>query len=79
MLFPFSMGNLSTEKLGIMNMEERLIELETRFSFQEDTIETLGNILTDQQTQIDALKRQIESVTTMLQELAEPEDENKED
>jgi SlyX protein len=73
------MGNLSTEKLGIMNMEERLIELETRFSFQEDTIETLGNILTDQQTQIDALKRQIESVTTMLQELAEPEDENKED
>lgn len=60
-------------------MEERLIELETRFSFQEDTIETLSNLITEQQAQIDTLKRQIEMVTTMLQELAEAEDEDEEE
>ena len=50
-------------------MEERLIELETRFSFQEDTIETLSSLIADQQAQIDALKRHVDIISKLLQRL----------
>jgi uncharacterized coiled-coil protein SlyX len=58
-------------------MEERLIELETRFSFQEDAVETLSNLVADQQAQIDVLTRHVDRITTLLQKLIhddKPED-----
>lgn len=35
--------------------EERLIELETRIAFQEETIKTLSDVMYDQQKKIDEL------------------------
>jgi SlyX protein len=40
-------------------MEERLTELEIKSSFQEDLLDKLDQIITRQQTQIDALTREI--------------------
>lgn len=40
-------------------MEERLTELEIKSSFQEDLLDKLDQIITHQQTQIDALTREI--------------------
>ncbi|MEL7449313.1 MAG: SlyX family protein [Pseudomonadota bacterium] len=39
--------------------EDRLIDLETRLAFQEDTITTLDDVVTRQQQQIDDLVQQI--------------------
>jgi SlyX protein len=40
-------------------MEKRLTELEIKSSFQEDLLDKLDQIITHQQTQIDALTREI--------------------
>lgn len=37
--------------------EERLIELETRFAYQEETLRVLNDIVTRQQQQIDQLQQ----------------------
>ena len=42
--------------------DERVTELESRLTFQEDTIQALSDALADQQTRIDAL----ESTMTLL-------------
>ena len=36
-------------------MEEKLIDLETKFSFQEDLLNELNNVVANQQKQIDEL------------------------
>lgn len=56
-------------------MDERLIELETRFSFQEDAVETLSNLVANQQAQIDVLTRHVDRITTLLQKLMQDGDE----
>ncbi|MGL1900547.1 MAG: SlyX family protein [Fibrobacterales bacterium] len=43
-------------------MEDRIIELEKKFSYQEDMIDTLNTIITQQQDQIDALEQLIYKV-----------------
>jgi SlyX protein len=43
-------------------MEERLIELEIKFSNQENMLEQLSHVLFEQQKQIDQLERQIEEL-----------------
>lgn len=55
-------------------MEDRLIDLETRFSFQEVTIETLSDLIASQQSQIDALTRRIDGLTLLFERLLEGRD-----
>jgi SlyX protein len=43
-------------------MKDRIIELEKKFSYQEDTIETLNQIITKQQKQLDALENLIYTI-----------------
>lgn len=43
-----------------MDFEKRLIDLETKISFQDQTIEDLHEVLYKQQKQIDQLEKNIE-------------------
>jgi SlyX protein len=52
-------------------METRLINLETRITFQEDSIETLSMVLAKQQDQIDKLILQVDSLTKLVKQLYE--------
>lgn len=49
-------------------LSERIDALETRLAFQDDTIETLNQTITDQWKQIDALTRQMAAMNERLQE-----------
>ena len=55
--------------------QEQLVDLQTRFAFQEDNLQTLNDIVTRQQMQIDALERELilhrEKLTELLQAVAE--------
>jgi SlyX protein len=50
------------------NLSERIEVLETRLTFQEETIETLNNTVTAQWLKIDALTRQVEALSERLRE-----------
>ena len=50
-------------------MDERLVELETKFSFQEDTLQELGEVLIRQQQQLDELTRRVSSLQSRLEEV----------
>jgi len=51
--------------------QEQLVDLQTRFAFQEDNLQTLNDIVTRQQLQIDSLERELilhrEKLTELLQ------------
>jgi SlyX protein len=49
-------------------LNERIDVLETRLTFQDETIETLNKTITAQWQQIDALTRQVEALRERLQE-----------
>ena len=49
--------------------EDRLIEIETRIAYQEDTIQQLNDIVTKQQRQIDKLEDLSKSLTERYQSL----------
>jgi SlyX protein len=49
-------------------LNERIDVLETRLTFQDETIETLNKTITAQWHQIDALTRQVEALRERLQE-----------
>jgi len=55
-------------------MEDRLIELETRFAFAEQTITTLNDIITRQQDQIDALDKQLAQINRRLAAALQPDE-----
>ncbi|MDD1967515.1 SlyX family protein [Pseudomonas sp. NPDC090203] len=42
-----------------MNLEERVMELESRLAFQDDTIQTLNDVLVAQQRSVERLQLQI--------------------
>ncbi len=48
-------------------MEARLIELETKVAFQDETIEQLNQVITQQQQQIDRFNEQLEMIKRQLQ------------
>jgi SlyX protein len=50
------------------NLSERIDVLETRLTFQDETIETLNQTITAQWLKIDALTRQVEALSERLQE-----------
>ena len=49
-------------------LSERIDVLETRLTFQDETIETLSKTITTQWQQIDALTRQVEALSERLRE-----------
>ncbi len=49
-------------------LSERIDALETRLAFQEETIETLNQTITAQWQQIEALARQLASLSERLRE-----------
>jgi SlyX protein len=50
------------------NLSERIDVLETRLTFQDETIESLNNTITAQWLKIDALTRQVEALSERLRE-----------
>ena len=51
-------------------MENRLIELETRLSFQDHTLQELNAVVVRQQREIDTLTRELETLKAQLKTLA---------
>ena len=47
-------------------METRLVELETRVAFQEDTIQQLNDTVTQQQFQLEHLARELQGLKARL-------------
>jgi SlyX protein len=52
-------------------MEEKLIDLETKFSFQEDLLNELNNVVANQQKQIDELVQELKQVQSHVMEIVE--------
>lgn len=53
-----------------MNTEQRLIELETKIAFLENTIEELNGVVTDQQRQIDVLEQELKTIGAKIRSIA---------
>jgi SlyX protein len=51
-------------------MENRLIELETRLAFQDNTLQELNAVVVRQQREIDALTRELETLKAQIRTLA---------
>jgi SlyX protein len=51
-------------------MEDRLIEVETRLAFQDDTLQALNDVVAHQQQEIDLLRREIEALKAQLKAMA---------
>lgn len=52
-------------------MEEKLIELETKFSYQEDLLSDLNAIVSKQQRQLDELIAELSGIKEQLQDSLE--------
>lgn len=56
-------------------LQDLVIDLQSRFAFQEDNIQVLNDIVTRQQRQIDVLERELElhreKLTELIQSAAE--------
>jgi SlyX protein len=52
----------------VKSLGDRIDVLETRLTFQDETIETLNKTITAQWQQIDALTRQVGALSARLQE-----------
>ena len=52
-------------------MENRLSEIEMRMMHQDETIDTLNEVLIGQQRQIDRLQKEVELLTKRLQSFSE--------
>jgi SlyX protein len=63
-----------------MDLEHRMIELETKISYQDHMIQELNDVIVSQQRQIDALQQQLVRVRDHLKSthssgLARPDEE----
>jgi SlyX protein len=63
-----------------MDIENRIIELETKISYQDHTIQQLNEVVIQQQQQIDAMEKHVNQISGLLKEqnpsdLARPEEE----
>jgi len=50
-------------------LDDKLLDLQTRISFQEAEIESLNTIVSEQRQEIEALQRQMTEVLDLLREL----------
>lgn len=55
--------------MGKNNLEERIVELESRLAFQDDTIEELNGVIISQQLQLDLLEKEVKLLNKRLAEL----------
>ena len=53
----------------MISTEERIIELETRLTFQDDLLQKLDDVIIRQQQEIDELKTQLISINQQLAEV----------
>lgn len=53
-----------------MSLDQRINDLESRLAFQDDTINTLNEVLIEQQRQIDRLERQMLLLSKRHEDLA---------
>ncbi len=51
---------------------DRLIELETKLAFQEDTLQILNEVVTRQQQQIERLEAQLALLIDRFRQLSDP-------
>jgi len=51
-------------------MENRLIELETRLAFQDNSLQELNAVVVRQQREIDTLTRELETLKAQIRTLA---------
>ncbi|MBP1150080.1 MULTISPECIES: SlyX family protein [Methylocaldum] len=51
-------------------IEERLVDLETKLAYQEDTIQALNNVVCEQQKQIDQLEATCKLLIDRIGQLA---------
>ncbi|MEO4047852.1 SlyX family protein [Pseudomonas sp. CAU 1711] len=53
-----------------MELESRIIELETRLAFQDDTIATLNDVLVEQRRELERLQLQVQALARRQAEMA---------
>ena len=53
-----------------MNLDERVMELESRLTFQDDTIQALNDVLVAQRRELDQLQLQMTAMLKPQEELA---------
>ncbi|OFE11037.1 hypothetical protein PHACT_14300 [Pseudohongiella acticola] len=58
-----------------MSTEAKLIDLQTRFAFQEDSIQALNDVVAGQQKQIEMLTRELSLHRDKLTELMQAQSE----
>lgn len=49
-------------------INEKIIEIETKMAFQEETIEQLNDVIINQQKTLDTLKQQVIQLNTKIKE-----------
>ncbi len=54
-----------------MNNEERLVDIEIKLSHQEDLVESLNQLVYEQQTRIDLLDKRCEALIRQVRELTD--------
>lgn len=60
---------LVREVVKLNNLEHRLVELETKISFQEQTIEDLNSALVEQHKDITKLSRIVENLASQVERI----------
>lgn len=55
-----------------MNLDERVMELESRLAFQDDTIQALNDVLVTQRRELDKLQQQMAAVLKRQEEIGNP-------
>ena len=61
--------------MSIEKIMDQLVELQSQFAFQEDTLTSLNDVVTRQQRQIDALQRELlihnDKISSVMEHIAE--------
>ena len=57
-----------------MNVESRIADLEARLAFQDDTIQTLNDVLVEQQRIMERLQLQLRALAKRQEEMQVPMD-----
>lgn len=50
-------------------IEDRLVDIETKLAYQEDTVQALNKVVSDQQGQLDRLQKSFEVLIERMQDL----------